>query len=128
MISEDVREFLEVVGNVNGDIADYDPADIEKWARQLLDRLAKPYAHRNGETEPPEVEGEFWFEGHFDYVDDSGDDRSAYVAMRGDVSTNHKGVRKIQNNWCNTNAIGCFDVEELRGKWYGPTVAPWEGS
>jgi len=72
------------------------------------------YSHRNGETEPPTVEGWYWW---------SGTVVGAY-AEKGLVNITVPRDSKIQiwPSWCD----GWLGAEDMPGQWYGPVVAPWE--
>lgn len=74
----------------------------------------KIYTHRNGETEPPTVEGKYWFRGSIGDVDlDAG---ITTVAL-------DKTGRLMAWDFH-------FDMQqymtEFAGQWWGPLVAPWE--
>lgn len=73
------------------------------------------YAHRNGETEPPTIEGSFWFKGKLHHHDYSHD-----VA----------GLETISRHWRTTKLFvdgeECAHyLEEAEGQWWGPVVPPW---
>lgn len=72
--------------------------------------LDKPYSHRNGETEPPGVEGWYWYELESDdwrivEVDNGGVYEDSFAAY-------YSGVEASS------------DVAYMRGRWYGPIPEP----
>lgn len=66
------------------------------------------YSHRNGEIEPPTVNGWYWFDGnHYD------------VRCQNLVAVRSFGLFPT---WLE----GWSEPETFEGKWYGPLVAPWD--
>jgi len=83
---------------------------------RLVERAeSQPYLHRNGETEPPTVDGWYWW---------SGTVIGAY-AEKGlvniTVPRNDANIQ-IWPSWCD----GWLGAKDMQGQWYGPIVAPWE--
>jgi hypothetical protein len=74
------------------------------------------YEHRNGESEPPDIEGYYFFEGrklrHRKGV-------KLGVFMR--VWRNDDGV--MRHYWMYPGT-----VDELIGRWWGPVTPPWRES
>lgn len=74
------------------------------------------YYHRNGETEPPTVNGWYWFDGTIR-------DEDIY---RGVVETCRFEVRG--DVWFRYGIVGRewdFPEEQMQGQWWGPVVPPW---
>jgi hypothetical protein len=74
------------------------------------------YTHRNGETEPPQVAGWYWFTGVF-----AGNER--YV---GSVTV----ARSFAGNLCvigSSESIS-LELQFWAGQWWGPIVPPWEAA
>jgi hypothetical protein len=72
------------------------------------------YSHRNGETEPPTVEGRYWFDGKVDgelY-------RGLTVA-----GSQYEDVRIWPDTYMGWNALSDFAFE---GQWWGPVTPPWD--
>ena len=84
-------------------------------ALAALDKLTPRYSHRNGETEPPTVDGWYWW---------SGTVIGAY-AEKGlvniTVPRNDANIQ-IWPSWCD----GWLGAKDMQGQWYGPIVPPWE--
>lgn len=78
--------------------------------------MTQPYAHRNGESEPPTIEGAFWFVGklhHSDYFHDM------------------KGLVEITDHYLSHELLYggeecCHRMGDFEGRWYGPVMPPWE--
>lgn len=83
----------------------------EAHARRIADALnGQVYSHRNGETEPPGVEGWYWYELESDdwrivEVDNGGVYEDSFAAY-------YSGVEASS------------DVAYMRGRWYGPIPEP----
>lgn len=75
------------------------------------------YSHRNGETEPPTVDGPYFFDGMYDAFGDGEENLAIWDTVR-DMVWVMRGAVSIQE-WS-----GSFD--ETTGKWYGPITAPWD--
>jgi hypothetical protein len=83
--------------------------------RKQLDR----YSHRNGETEPPTQEGEYWFRGRV---------LNRPVAQRVHVNTWRFGDGReellISNPFLDDGNE--MEMNKCDGRWWGPIVPPWE--
>lgn len=80
------------------------------------------YSHRNGETEPPTVEGWYWFWGkHIGWV------------KRGDFP-NRKDILHVDSvgntrYWKRGTAYPRgMPVTDVVGKWWGPLPEPWSAN
>jgi len=89
-------------------------AELVEKHMQVLDKYAQGYSHRNGETEPPTVEGWYWWIGTV----------VGSYTEKGLVSvTVPRDNSKIQiwPSWCD----GWLGIEDMLGEWWGPLVPPW---
>lgn len=81
--------------------------------------MSQTYSHRNGETEPPTVEGTYWFRGkihHRDYAHD--------VAGLKVVSEHWR--YEGHEHWL-VESEECEDrLKDAEGQWWGPVEAPWQ--
>lgn len=70
------------------------------------------YSHRNGETEPPTVEGYYW------YVEDD------------DTPGKHNDSAGVAYMLHGGDCVGTFGrvrhTSQLPGKWWGPVIPPWQ--
>lgn len=71
------------------------------------------YSHRNGETEPPSVEGRFWFKGMLDKIPSTG-----IVAINAGWQTT------CWPDWIE----GWSPPDDFQGQWWGPVTPPWNES
>lgn len=70
-------------------------------------RRHKPiYTHRNGETEPPTVKGNYWFKGILLFIDSPGREREETSLV--------------------VNVSLDFMLDKYVGRWWGPVMPPWE--
>lgn len=73
------------------------------------------YGHRNGESEPPTIEGEFWFRGKLHH---------------GDYWHDVAGIESVKIHWRTKKFFipgeeGDHDLDTAEGQWWGPIVEPW---
>ncbi len=77
------------------------------------------FEHRNGETEPPTIQGQYWFNG------------SRFRQPLG-VEHVHVGIIHIwlrKGEMCMaTPLLPIGPVARIRGRWWGPLTAPWEAT
>lgn len=119
MIPDEVRDyFLEALIADKRELLDLrdspfvSEADIKRdlaknqAARQWLD---KPFAHRNGETEPPTEPGHYWFRG---------------LNTRTDHRIRKWVLGEISKNMQFFYAHGWGSPEEFIGEWHGPIPEP----
>lgn len=83
------------------------------------------YEHRNGESEPPAILGNYWFQGiHLDRPDDEIKEMVTFHEITNDVGKSWLSVwiPSLGSFECGYSA----DMSDLSGKWWGPFFAPWE--
>jgi hypothetical protein len=88
---------------------------------QIVTRILH-YTHRNGETEPPTVPGEYWFDGAI--LADGGYYKTG-TKWRDQVyvSNSEHGLQvefQYYEDWDQ------FSPWQVVGRWWGPIVPPWE--
>ena len=72
---------------------------------RLVERAeVQTYSHRNGETEPPTVNGWYWYYHEDDWY----------------------GMYHVTGDRYELGPISGVLSEEFEGQWWGPVVAPWE--
>lgn len=74
------------------------------------------YSHRNGETEPPEISGWYWFTGEVNET-------------HGGFKTEGQGETVLFDDeygciWFQGDNAGYYPSSCI-GKWWGPLVPPW---
>lgn len=81
------------------------------------------YTHRNGETEPPTIPGDFWYKGKLHHRGHTDESRNYHHDCG--------GMFHIYPHW-HTNKL-CIDgeecihyMEDAEGQWWGPVVPPWD--
>jgi hypothetical protein len=95
---------------------------------QIVTRILH-YTHRNGETEPPTVPGEYWFDGAVVY------DKGPLSAFS--LGTHIRDQVKVeQPRWAQEPGLlvelpwgdlpEYFSPWQVVGRWWGPIVPPWE--
>lgn len=72
---------------------------------EYLRRHKPVYAHRNGETEPPTEQGNYWFKGVLLFLDRPGREREETTLI--------------------VNVSSDFVLDKYDGQWWGPIVPPW---
>lgn len=80
------------------------------------------YSHRNGEIEPPTVNGWYAFDGAHDNAMFGGKIIASGVVTRGFVLVG--GDKHYRFVWEGDNDQ---TIDDFKGKWYGPISLPWEG-
>jgi hypothetical protein len=90
-------------------------ASTPNLRRNMPIRKMKLFSHRNGETEPPTEEGEYWFRGEV-----GGESYAGRVPVSVWVSFKQKLMAQ--------NPFSYVDVDMYNfvGQWWGPIVPPWE--
>lgn len=95
-------EFAGLISNMRRHEAQARIDIVREW-------LDKPYSHRNGETEPPEVQGHYWFRG---------------LNTRSGHRIRKWVLGEISKNMQFFYAHGWGSPEEFIGEWHGPIPEP----
>jgi hypothetical protein len=94
-------------------------ASTPNLRRNMPIREMKLFSHRNGETEPPTEEGEYWFRGRV---------LNRPVAQRVHVSAwrfgNGREELRISNPFLDDGNE--MEMYKCDGRWWGPVHPPWE--
>ena len=87
------------------------------------------YEHRNGETEPPTIAGEYWFDGVI-ASDNKNDPKWYGVGKRLQekllAERYSDGSIDFEYGEYMDGRGALFDPWQLVGRWWGPIVPPWE--
>lgn len=119
-MTNDKRTKADVVRKVNSILERMPPHNghetvPRKFLVQVQAALTMPYAHRNGEADPPTETGRYWFKGSID---------GRNIEW---ITTVIDGGKRGILAWDESDYIEDYvDVEKFVGQWWGPVPAPWE--
>lgn len=74
--------------------------------------MSNVYSHRNGEREAPTIDGYYWFDGEIP-----------------ELNSLHPSQRRIIAEVLHGAFLSDYqmpDVNECKGRWWGPVVPPWD--
>lgn len=81
------------------------------------------YTHRNGESDPPQDEGHYWFHGWLCNAVTRARSRE-YTFKEGPLKVYHPETAPLL--MCALHGIVVYQVDNLEGRWYGPIEEPTE--
>lgn len=95
---------------------------IEEWKDEAIAAWNKrmTYSHRNGETEPPTVEGWYWFQGAITYRGMQDLPWWGLVAV-----PSYRGHVASMRPHTQSNILAHVNLDETKGRWWGPIEPPW---
>lgn len=93
---------------------------VAEIAHREARMMSAEYTHRNGESDPPTVEGRYWFRGSEN--DFPEDDPGNWIEGIFDVTLEKYGAQ----SWWQMDGEGhVLSVSDMAGKWWGPVMPPW---